>query len=60
MSAVMALSQAVKTVREVRTEDDLVHAEETMKAAREQMEAACQNGASPLCDGAAQMKSLGY
>jgi hypothetical protein len=59
-AAVSALSEAVKAVREVRTEEDLTRAEETMKTARERMEAACKSGASPLCEGAAQMKSLGY
>ncbi|HVU02259.1 MAG TPA: hypothetical protein VHE30_10930 [Polyangiaceae bacterium] len=60
LSAVAALGDAVKAVHEVRTEEDLVAAEGRMRAAREQMEAACKSGAGPLCEGAAQMKDLGY
>jgi hypothetical protein len=57
-----ALGEAVKAVHAVRTEEDIVKAEESIRSAREQMEEACKAGGSggPLCEGASQMRSLGY
>lgn len=62
MQTVSALGDAVKAVHAVRTEEDLVRAEDSMRQAREQMEETCKagGGGGPLCDGAAQMRSLGY
>ena len=59
---VSALGEAVKAVHEARTEEDIVRAEASMRGAREQMEATCQAGGAsgPLCEGAAQIRSLGY
>lgn len=62
LGAVTALGDAVKAIHEARSDEDLVHAEESVRGAREKMEAACQAGGTgaPLCVGAAQIRSLGY
>lgn len=60
LQAVGALGQAIKAVHDARTEEDIVRAEESMRGAREQMEANCKSGGGPLCEGAAQIRSLGY
>jgi hypothetical protein len=58
---VSSLTEAVKAVREARTEEDFARAEERMRAAREQMQAACTSGAnSAFCDSAREMGSLGF
>lgn len=62
LETVSALGEAVKAVHEARTEEDIVRAEARMRGAREQMEATCKAGGAgaPLCEGAAQIRSLGY
>lgn len=62
LGAVTALGDAVKAIHEARSEEDIVRAEESVRGAREKMEAACQAGGTgaPLCAGAAQIRSLGY
>jgi hypothetical protein len=61
MSAVTSLTEAVKAVRSARTEEDFMRAEQQMRAAREQMQAACTSGAnSAFCDSAREMSSLGF
>lgn len=62
LGAVTALGDAVKAIHEARSDEDIVRAEESVRGAREKMEAACQAGGTgaPLCAGAAQIRSLGY
>jgi hypothetical protein len=61
MSAVTSLADVVKTVRAVRTEDDVVRAKQQMRAVRAQMQAACTSGVnSAFCDSAREMSSMGF
>jgi hypothetical protein len=60
LQATSALGNAVKAIHEARTEEDLVHAEEMVRTAREQMESGCSTSGGPLCQSAAQIRSLGY
>ena len=60
LAVVPSLSQAIQAARNARTEEDLVRAESMMHAATDQMQAACTTSGGPLCDGARQMRSLGY
>jgi hypothetical protein len=62
LQTVSALGEAVKAVHDARTEEDILRAEARMRGAREQMEATCKAGGAgaPLCEGAAQIRSLGY
>ncbi len=59
LKSVNALADAVKAIRDARNEDDIVHAEDQMRAARVQMEATCASG-GPLCDSAREVKSIGF
>ncbi|HEX4334810.1 MAG TPA: hypothetical protein VH062_02785 [Polyangiaceae bacterium] len=60
LGAVSALGDAVRAIHEARTEDDLLHAEDLVRTAREQMESNCATSNGPLCASAEQIKSLGY
>jgi Sec-independent protein translocase protein TatA len=61
LSAVSSLTDAVKAVREARTEEDFVRAEDRMRTAREQMQSACASGANgAFCESAKEMGSLGF
>jgi len=61
LGALPALDDAVRAVRDARTEEDFVRAEEKVRAARAAMEATCgPGGGGPLCDSARQMRGLGY
>jgi hypothetical protein len=60
LSAVSALSDAVRAIHDARTEEDLVHAEEMVRSARTQMEASCASASGPLCASADQIRALGY
>jgi hypothetical protein len=60
MNAISALGAAIRASRDARTEKDLLVAEERLRAARQQMESTCGVAAGPLCDGARQMRELGY
>jgi len=60
LQATSALGNAVKAIHEARTEEDIVHAEELVRAAREQMQANCATAPGPLCESAEQIRSLGY
>jgi hypothetical protein len=60
LDATSALATAVKAIHEARTEEDIVHAEELVRAAREQMQANCATAPGPLCESADQIRSLGY
>jgi hypothetical protein len=61
LSATMALTNAIKTIREARTEQDLVHAESELRAAREQMAATCgPSGGGPMCASAHEIEALGF
>ncbi len=60
LDSVNALADAVRAIHDARTEDDLVHAEELVKNARQQMDSSCSSSGGPLCASAEQIKSLGY
>jgi hypothetical protein len=60
LDAVSALSRAIQAARNARTEDDLIYAEQQMRAAREQMQAGCGDSAGPMCQSAQQIQSLGF
>jgi hypothetical protein len=60
LNATSALATAVRAIHEARTEEDIVHAEELVRAAREQMQANCATAPGPLCESAEQIRSLGY
>jgi hypothetical protein len=60
LDAVSALGDAVRAIHEARSEDDLLHAEDLVRNAREQMESSCATSSGPLCSSAAQIRSLGY
>jgi hypothetical protein len=60
LDATSALNAAIRASREARSAEDLENAEELMRKARLQMQAACASGAGPLCESARQIESLGY
>jgi hypothetical protein len=61
LDVVSSLTEAVKAVREARTDEDFARAEDRMRDAREQMQNACTSGAnSAFCDSAREMGSLGF
>jgi hypothetical protein len=61
MLSVTTLGEAIKATRDARTEEDLVRAEEALRAARQQMEGSCgATPGNPLCDSAQAIKSLGF
>lgn len=60
LDAVTALAEAVKAVRSARTEEDIVHAEAQVRAARQLMEATCGAAGGPVCDSAREVRSLGF
>jgi hypothetical protein len=60
LSAVSALSDAVRAIHDARTEEDLLHAEELVRNARTQMETSCASSSGPLCASADQIRALGY
>jgi hypothetical protein len=60
LDATNALATAVRAIHEARTEEDIVRAEELVRAAREQMQANCATAPGPLCESAEQIHSLGY
>jgi hypothetical protein len=58
--ALASLSDAIRLARNARTEQDLLRAEEQLRAARLEMDASCRKMESPLCEGARQMRALGF
>ena len=60
LDATSTLATAVRAIREARTEEDIVRAEELVRSAREQMEANCATAPGPLCESAQQIRSMGY
>lgn len=60
--AVSKLTEAMRVARDARDERDLARAEELMRSARQEMDAACSAtaGGGPLCESAAQIRQLGY
>ena len=60
LDATSALATAVRAIHEARTEEDIVRAEELVRAAREQMDSNCATTPGPMCESANQIRSLGY
>lgn len=61
MAAVTSLSEAVKSIRSARTEEDFLRAENQMRTVKTQLQAACTSGASSaFCDSAKEIDSLGF